>query len=135
MGHCGGKVYAGWGETIMDGILAGQSYVYRIKQYDIDGAFAYSPKVEVAINQAGVQLAVGPNPFEDEIQIRLVQNLEGRGKVTLYSLFGQRKWSLFTGDIQGNELTVTTSDIPPGIYMLQFEFEGEQQWARKMMKR
>ncbi|MEO1383830.1 MAG: hypothetical protein AAFV78_11420, partial [Bacteroidota bacterium] len=52
------------------GLGNAEKYIYRIKELDIDGKQDYSPKIEVNIPRDLSYITVGPNPFENLLQIQ-----------------------------------------------------------------
>lgn len=111
-----------------------EKYIYRIKELDIDGKQDYSPKIEVNIPRDLSYITVGPNPFENLLQVQVFPSIEGNGRLTLYSLDGRQKRLLYWGVIQSGMLKIPVEDVTPGIYFLQFEFEGQIEWIRKILK-
>ncbi|MEL6627235.1 MAG: T9SS type A sorting domain-containing protein, partial [Bacteroidota bacterium] len=112
-----------------------ETYIYRIKELDIDGKQDYSPKIEVNIPRDLSYITVGPNPFDDQLRVQVFPSTEGNGQFTLYALDGRQKRLLYSGVLQSGMLKIPIEDVTPGIYFLQFEFEGQTEWIRKIIKR
>ena len=78
---------------------------------DFDGQFEYSSiiNVQFSINN-NKRLDVFPNPVQDELNI-----INGEGLATIYNVLGQAVKQL---TIKNSQLTINTSDLPKGQYIL-----------------
>lgn len=110
------------------GNLAPGTHRFRLRQTDFDGAFDYSPVVEVEIG-IDTRFAVGapaPNPFRDSatlpVTVQRTQHLDAH----LYDALGRRVATLFSGTVEGGQTTrilVDGAGLAPGLYLLRLEGE------------
>ena len=87
------------------------SYSYRLKQIDADGNFAYSPIVEVTINNLPAQFELSqnyPNPFNPSTVIK-------------YSLPSKEFVQLRVFNVLGNEIATLVNEVQEaGNYTIEF---------------
>jgi len=116
-------------------LLAG-SYIYRLKQIDYDGTFAYSHEVEVEINQPSVFVLNQnyPNPFNPSTNIKY--SIPAAGIVTLkvYDLLGREVSTLVNEQQQAGTFDVVFdgSNLASGVYYYQLK-AGELIATKKLM--
>lgn len=92
----------------------GTSYVYRLRQIDIDGTFAFSPLVTASLPNFIDQLRAYPNPTQD--QLTVVTDNSGE-VLNLTDLTG--RLVLQQALSPDGSTTLTTSSLSPGIYFLR----------------
>jgi hypothetical protein len=107
---------------------AADSLVYRLRQVDLDGAFEYSPTVDVAL-AAPEKLALRgnfPNPFTDQTTIRYELPQRGRVELAVYNVLGQRIATLAEGRKEAgrHEATFAARNLPSGVYVVRLSSEG-----------
>ncbi len=95
---------------------------YRLKQTDYDGAFEYSKVISVNSDNKKVDLgtlAVGPNPFTDQIVFSYDALVEGQVDMMLYDLSGKVLRDETTEVTIGkNTLTLSgNANLPSGYYL------------------
>ncbi len=100
------------------------SHVFRLKQVDYDGAFAYSPEVEVEITMAeAYQLSAAyPNPFNPETTFTLAVGQAQAVSVEVFNVLGQRVAVLHRGEVAANVSRVfrwEAGDHPSGLYFIR----------------
>jgi hypothetical protein len=80
-------------------------HVFRLKQIDYDGTFAYSPEVEVTAEVPGAYLmsAAYPNPFNPQTQFTLAVARAQQVTVAVYDMLGREVVVLFRGDMLAHE--------------------------------
>ncbi len=108
---------------------------YRLKQIDVDGAFAYSPAVELD-RGAPSQLALHPNfpnPVRDQTTIRYELPRPGTVQLNVFDVMGRRVAQLVSGPQQGgrNETTFRADRLPSGVYFIRLHVDG-QSLSRQM---
>lgn len=112
-----------------DFLAAGGTYYYRIKSFDRDGAFSYSPVRSIAYRQSSVDILVGPNPFESAVNIsnlKGVQSLEimdATGKIVLRKLVNNQ-----------SAVRLELSGLPAGVYNLRVKKLEGGYIFRKLLK-
>ncbi|MDX1438797.1 MAG: T9SS type A sorting domain-containing protein [Rubricoccaceae bacterium] len=105
--------------TIPD--LAPGTYTVRLKQIDYDGAFEYSPEVEVAVGVPGSHILTQayPNPFNPQATFSLSVATEQHVEIGLYNSLGQKVDTIFNGTMAaGNarSFTINGAGLPSGAY-------------------
>ena len=96
----------------------------RLKQLDFDGAFEYSPEVELAIAlpEACLFTAAYPNPFNPQTQLSLMVKRAQHVTVSVYDLLGRQVAVLFAGEMaseQARALVFEADGLPSGTYVIQ----------------
>ncbi len=104
--------------------LAPGTHVFRLKQLDYDGAFDFSPEVEVIIDLAETYMieAAYPNPFNPESTMRFAVQQAQHVEVALFNTLGQQVQTLFTGMAEAGQMqqvTIDGSDLPSGMYLVR----------------
>ena len=99
-------------------------YRFRLKQLDFDGAFEYSPEVEVALElvEAFYLSAVYPNPFNPQTQLSLMVKRAQHVTVSVYDVLGRQVAVLFAGEMapeQARSLVFEANALPSGTYVIQ----------------
>ncbi len=102
---------------IDDQPMQGENY-YRLKQIDIDGAFAYSEVVSIEVAKA--EISVSPKSTLDQISI----TTGNASSIIVRSFSGQFMSSQSSTD--GN-FTVDMTNYPRGIYFLSININGNVQ--------
>ena len=75
-----------------------------------------------------LSVKVTPNPFDGFVRVSLNKNV---GKVDVLSMSGK---VLKTQNITSSEVTLSTSDLPAGLYILRVQSEGGDFYTQKMVK-
>ena len=117
----------------VNGLQPGQ-HVFRLKQIDYDGAFEYSPEVEVSVGvpNAYVLNPVYPNPFNPSASFTFAVAAEQSVQIALYNVYGQQVKLLFEGQVPADELQtvhIKGYDLPSGTYVVQLKgrsFQADQ---------
>ena len=102
--------------------LAPGRYAFRLKQVDYDGAFAYSPEVEVAVGLPGAfeLSAAYPNPFNPQTQFTLTVATAQHVRVEVYDVLGKQVAMLFDGELPAGTpqtLRFDASGLSSGVYV------------------
>jgi hypothetical protein len=97
------------------------SHRFRLKQVDFDGAFEYSPIIEVSTEIPGTHLLSGayPNPFNPTTNFSLSVGVDQEVKIALYDVTGRLVQTIFDGSMKGNETRLFSLDantLPSGTY-------------------
>jgi hypothetical protein len=108
------------------GSLPVGTYLVRLKQVDFDGAFEYSPVVEVLIGtpSAYVVEPVYPNPASDQARLRVAVQRSQQVDVSLYDMLGRRLHILHTGPMsegQVQEVSIDLRGLSSGLYIVRVE--------------
>ncbi|GEM_PF-801040 len=124
--------------TYSDNSLSPGRYVYRIKQIDNNGTFAYygSAEVEVGITEKKFSLESNyPNPFNPSTTIQFMLGSDGMTSLQVYNILGQKVMTLFEGSAQAGKMyqvKFEASNLPSGLYFAKLE-SGKQHMLRKML--
>lgn len=99
-------------------------HVFRLKQIDFDGTFAYSLEQQVFIDINGAYHfgAPYPNPFNPQTQFTLTLAREQHVSVAVYNLVGARVMMLADEVLSAalpHQFTLDGSALPSGIYIIQ----------------
>lgn len=113
-----------------------QTTYYRLNQVDFDGKTAYSKTVSVTNAKAktGIETTL-PNPFNNEVNITVNATEMASATVLIMNMVGQIQHTS-TEQLQAgaNNINVTTSQIPDGIYFVRVSFNGES-FTQKIVKK
>ena len=109
----------------IEDLLPGR-HVFRLKQIDFDGAFEYSPEVEVIVGVPGSHhlTAAYPNPFKSQATLTLALRAAQPVKITLYDALGRRVMLLHEGALTAgtvHRFTVEGSQLTSGLYHIRIE--------------
>ena len=110
--------------------LARGVYSFRLRQVDLDGAFEYSPVVEVHVGaDPSLTLApVRPNPSVGTIEARFTVARSGPARVSIYDLLGRRVAGVFDGHAEAGRTyrSIHGGELGSGIYVLVVESQGQR---------
>ena len=104
--------------------LAPGRHRFRLRQVDFDGAFEYSPEVEVAVELAATHAlaAAYPNPFNPRTQFSLSVAQAQPVTVTVYDALGRRVAVLHDGFLDAglpHTFTMDAASWPSGVYLYE----------------
>ena len=102
--------------------LGAGRHIFRLRQIDFDGAFEYSPEVEIVVELPDVYAlsAAYPNPFNPETQFTLSVARAQHVRVEVYDVAGRRVALLHDGPLPAHEAHAFTFDagrLPSGLYL------------------
>jgi hypothetical protein len=92
----------------------GKAY-YRLRQIDINGAFAYSNVVAVQTEEQSVSIA--PNPFDDILTIK--SNIEGDMDISIHDVLGRLQYRV--NQKSENGTLRIQPDLPGGAYVITIQ--------------
>jgi len=98
------------------------NYYYRLKQIDTDGAFEYSPVLEIEINNIIEEYTLSqnyPNPFNPTTKINFSLPSETKVTVEIFNVLGEMVLSLIDNEILNSgkhEIIFDGSGFASGIY-------------------
>jgi uncharacterized repeat protein (TIGR01451 family) len=90
---------------------------YRLKQYDFDGAFNYSPIISVSHTMT--EIGIFPNPNSGSFTINILDK-EQAYKLDITDVLGRTIYSL-----SGKAQQIEVNDIAKGSYFVRFNFENK----------
>jgi len=111
----------------VQGLSAG-IHRFRLKQVDFDGAFEYSPIVEISVRLGSAyQLSKAyPNPFNPQSTFRLTVSRDQEVHITLHDLLGKEVGLIHSGLMAGQQeqyFVIDGSGLPSGTYL--YRVNGE----------
>lgn len=107
----------------------GNNY-YRLKQFDRDGQFQFSPVRNVFFGTGAFIARVWPNPVADQLFIN-IQHASSAGTIQLIDIVGKEIISLnFENGFSDNRLFVDS--LEPGVYTLLVK-SGSEQYEQKIV--
>lgn len=111
-------------------------YYYRLKLYYADGSWKYSNKVTLSpVASSEYAVDVRPNPFDDEIKVRITSPRPQTAGILIYDVQGRllfnKKSSLKAGL---NVVPIDGRRFTPGLYTLVIQSSDGQKTARKIVK-
>lgn len=92
------------------------TYLYRIKQTDLDGKYSYSKTFSVQVNGKNEEsISIYPNPARDQAFIKAPEN-------TTISIFNTEGKKMTTSiHYTSNEYQINTKGFTPGIYFIKLK--------------
>lgn len=115
------KTYRKYAFEDVNGIslLSKGTVYYRLAIYDIDGKMEYSKTVAVKDNnKSGLNAEVFPNPFIDQLVLKIDNFEDAHIKVEIIDITGKLQYS---GSFNGSSHIINNLDaLPAGIYFAKF---------------
>jgi hypothetical protein len=111
---------------------------YRLRQVDVDGAFEYSPEVEVALTPTRFALELGgANPFRAATTLRYALPEGGPVTLTVYDVLGRRVATLVDGEKAAGRHTATLDGrrLASGAYFVRLQSGDRVQTRRVQLVR
>lgn len=111
-----------------------------MRQVDLDGTFAYSPEIEVAVNVASAFSLTQPhpNPFSAQAQFTLSVQQTQRVRITVYDVLGRRVARLHDGALPAGAMhrfAFGAAGWASGLYLLRVEGEQFRETLRVVLVR
>ena len=112
--------------SFIDTNVAEGIYKYRLKQIDYDGSFKYSNEIEIEVNYSLNEYMLYqnyPNPFNSTTIIKYFLSEEGRVRINLYNILGEKIKTLYQGEKNKGEYTlvVSSDELSSGVYFYSLE--------------
>ena len=102
------------------------TYVYRVKQVDFDGLFAYSKLVKLNVG-ADASIEMYPNPARNETNIQVVVSQDAKVMIELFDGTSKLVKVLKKSDVQsaGDMVyNVNLAEVPAGVYSVVITIDG-----------
>lgn len=106
--------------------LSGNNF-YRLKQVDINGAYAYSPVVNIWVEHKS-HLNIYPNPVSDYVTI---EGLQGNETINIYNLSGDLMQQVKAGS---SSVKISLVSLIAGIYQVRIIGSGDTVTNYKILK-
>jgi hypothetical protein len=111
--------------SFIDNSAKAGSYSYRLQQVDNNGAYTYSPVIEVNNNAQPTSFSIGnyPNPFNPSTTIRYALPANSFVNITICNILGQKIVTLVNQNMeQGlHEVSFNASSFASGTYIYKIE--------------
>ncbi len=100
------------------------TYYYRIKQYDFDGKFNFSPRASIE-KEGTLQIRMYPNPTTSTTNIDYVAENDGRLMITIFDVTGKAVLTQSTEVEEGSgQYLLDITKLPEGAYNLSIELNN-----------
>ncbi len=112
--------------TVEDADIFGNKMYYQIRTTNLDGTVDLSSVITVTIDTEEVEVEVFPNPAVDKVSIKATQD----GMVSIFNLMGAK---VYEGNAFIGVNNYDLSNIPNGIYMVQFFGDKDQVITKRLV--
>ena len=116
-------------------LSGGSKFIYRLKQIDNDGAFAYSDEVNVEILPKKFELYQNyPNPFNPVTNIKFNLSHNSKIRIDVYNIIGQHVATIIDKEIEAGfyNIPFDGSSLSSGVYIYRIQAQEFSQ-AKKML--
>lgn len=112
-----------------------QAVYYRLKQYDFDGRFNYSPIISSNCSLIDENITLYPNPVEDELNILISSNIDVETFIEVHDLAGNLVLSkqVMKSKAVKNEIKLNVEFLQSSMYMVTIT-SGSNVFRRKFLK-
>jgi hypothetical protein len=114
--------------TFTDAGLSSGSYIYRLKQIDLDGSFAYSEEIQVEVSTPDVYALDQnyPNPFNPSTKITFSLAVDSKVSLRIFDALGQEVTTLVNEDLTAGayDYDFNAANINSGVYFYKIEAVG-----------
>ena len=118
--------------SFVDRNLSAGTYAYRLMQVDRNGAYKYSPEVDVVVGIAPKEFSLSqnyPNPFNPTTSIEFTVPSDGRVTLKVYDMLGREVATLVDRDVSAGvyqQVVFDATKLGSGVYYARLEFGGKQ---------
>ncbi len=116
-----------------------QELQYRLKIYQSDDQYRYSPIRIVRQPMAGMAVRLSPNPTDDWLYLDIDSQISGDVILEVFASSGQLMWQQSLSLSKGHDrFGINLGNIPAGIYQLRLHLpfdESQQQGSQSITKR
>ena len=118
-----------YGPIVDSDVNYGNSYIYRLRTVDLDGASTLSNEVEVSLDNF---FGVTPNPASSVATYSFNVGDNRNVNINLYDISGKLVKSLFNGGVSGNYiLDIDVTSLANGTYTIVLT-DGEQTYTSNL---
>ncbi len=116
---------------VNDSTSSGDNY-YQLKMTDLDGYISYSGVLDIKCGMVTDRIKVGPNPFNNSINISIEAIKEGTATISLYDASGKLIFQKQPALIEGNNLVNYDGldRLTPGIYFLRIVNRDKSEYVK-----
>jgi hypothetical protein len=114
----------------------GNTFIYRLKQIDMDGKFNYSEEVRIELIPAAYQLYQNyPNPFNPSTIIKFSLPEAVRVKIDIFNIIGEYIVTVLDKDMEAgfHEIEFNAGDLTSGTYIYKFQAEDNSQMKKMIV--
>ena len=105
-----------------DRLFTSSIVYYRLKQTDFDGQFVRTDWESVFIDKKVTDLEITPNPFEQEVNITFISEINGVKTLNLTDLIGNVVYHEDIMVFDGiNHVKIKLNPLSCGVYLLNFD--------------
>jgi lysophospholipase L1-like esterase len=116
-------------------LFGSNKFVYRLKQIDVDGTFAYSDEAEITLMPDKFELSQNyPNPFNPSTGIEFSLPYSSNVKIDIFDILGQHIQTLVNEELEEgyHKVIFDASGLPSGTYIYRMITDNFSQ-AKKMI--
>lgn len=107
--------------SYLDSKVPAAVWFYRLAMIDNDGQVSYSDNIRLNVNGIG-EITVSPNPFRNQLIISTNEAANTKYTISISNMVGKTVRSLkATVDAGMNKITLSTTDLASGLYILKIE--------------
>ena len=133
-----GTTTEGQNYTFADNDINPGKYFYRLKQLDFNGTYFYTDEIEIEITNVAENFQLYqnyPNPFNPETIISFSIPVEGKVRLTVFNLLGEKVTELINSKMPpGNhKISFNGENLSSGIYVYRLDIENQFSDIRKMI--
>jgi len=108
---------------------------YRVKLLDREGGYEYSPVEQAQLQERELSFELLESPGEWVKAIRVKSNFNARGELALFDAKGKRVLYRVENIRKGNNLSrLDLSELPNGVYFLNFSTGKAKTWTKRLVK-
>lgn len=111
----------------------GENY-YRLKQIDFDGKFDFSDIVTVKITEGVEDFSFYPNPFRDELNLKVKAPLNDGSYLQIMNIYGQLINRIDLPENSESNFTIDLSQLDSGTYVIMLNDTYKNLVLEKIMK-
>lgn len=104
-------------------------YFYTSRKYE--GVYKTVKPLVSTHDEILEEVKITPNPVQEYLSIKLSEENHGAIQLQLINLLGQKVWS---GNMNGNQISIHLTSLPAGLYSLRFIKEGHHYHSEKIVK-
>jgi hypothetical protein len=94
--------------------------------------FIEDSTINVAIEEQTINATVYPNPFKDDLHIKLDDKIVGEKTISIFDISGRLHYS---NKQYVNEFSISTSSFHAGVYFIKIQTEDNRMITRKVIKK
>lgn len=116
-------------------ILSGKTYLYRIRQIDLDGRFSYS-KIVVVNSELDFSINLYPNPARNASVLEISLAESKLMDIEIFNMQYQKVKTVCNAAVlpQGNhKFAVDLMNLPEGVYLIRVKTDNTEVFERKLI--